>query len=161
VSLDGSLYLRNRLPGLPLRQISNLVRSGSAFHQSLHHQLPREPEHVCEDIADLDVGVFQDRLHPIAFLGPGSYQLLSSPRRFPQLANLEGRDVTWPDPSVPQQVRQPATVIRVRFVAPQVAHLLGIGEHHLQSFHFFQDMEDRFPIDAGALHGNMSTTAGL
>src|SRR5882724_11726944 len=56
---------------------------------------------------------------------------------------------------------QPAAVVRVRLVPPEILYLLGICQYDLHSLHSFQNIENRLPVSASTLHHHMGTSAAL
>ena len=61
---------------------------------------------------------------------------------------------------MPQQVRQPTRIVRVRLVPCDCLHLLRIGQHNLQPILriILQNIQRGFPIRARALHHDVGTT---
>jgi hypothetical protein len=57
------------------------------------------------------------------------------------------------DEPVRQQIGYPHRVVHVGLATWDVPDVLRVRQHELETL--FQDMPDRFPVDAGGLHGNV------
>ena len=53
-----------------------------------------------------------------------------------------------------KQMRKPAAVVRVRFVATPILDILGIGEYDFHAV--LQNIENGFPVRTSALHHDMA-----
>ena len=70
-----------------------------------------------------------------------------------QVANGLGRNEAGGQQAVPQQVRQPFTVLDIGLVTRNGLHMLRIDQNDLKTA--FQDVKDRTPIDAGTFHADV------
>lgn len=71
-----------------MRKLRDFLRLRDTFQKSVDHQAPGESEHVTENIAELDVGIFEDLLNTIALAGLFSNQLSAPPSQIPQATGL-------------------------------------------------------------------------
>ena len=92
----------------PMGQAGDLGEiQGPAGEKGLEQALARRPEHIGEDRAQLDVGVFEDLLDAVAFGAAVAQERLAVPGQVPQVATGAGRDEAGPDQAVaqPEQAR--------------------------------------------------------
>ena len=81
----------------------------------LDHQPPGNSEHVTENVAELDIGIFEDLLNTIALACPFPHQLSASASQIPEFPDSAFGNKTRSDHAVAKQVRQPAAVVgRIR-----------------------------------------------
>ena len=139
-----------------LRDIESarLPLGAQAIHQRFQHQLSGQTEHVTQYIADLHVGVFQHFLNTVALLGRNADHLLAPSRVVPQFSDRARRDEARTDHAMPQQMRQPACVMRIRLMPRNRLNLLWIRQNDFQRVLrvVFQHVEYWLPINARALH---------
>jgi len=115
------------LLGTPLGKLRDLRRLRLALEQRIQHQLPRDSEYIGKHIAQLHVGVFQDLLYTVLLAGPRSQQFLPPPRQIPQLPNRPRGNKTGMNHGVPQQVRQPPSVLVIGLVSLAYFYFLRVG----------------------------------
>src|SRR5437867_4199131 len=80
---------RRKLPRAKSATCSGL----SLFSSSASSVACRHSENIAEHVADFDIGVFQNFLHAVAFLGP-VLQKRSPPCEIPQFADVSRRNKT-------------------------------------------------------------------
>ena len=101
----------------------------------------------------LDVGTFQGLLQPIGRRGPLPDQARPVTGQFPHLPLRPVGNEAAAEQPVPQQLGQPLAVADVRLAPGHGLDVAGIDQE--QGELLLQQVPDRLPIDAGALHGDV------
>ena len=98
---------------------------------------------------------FWMRLHSWAALAD---HLRAVARQVTQLPDLLGRHEAGPQQPDAQQGGQPLGILDVGLAARHVLDVLGVDQHDFQAGGL-QDVEDRLPVDAGTLQGDVAAAA--
>src|SRR5437867_4427096 len=117
----------------PVPQSGDFLGTLFVLQQRFQHRLTGSPEHVRQDIAELDVRILQDLLHPVLFRGSVTHQRPSPTRQVPQFTNVAWRNETALHQAMPQQARQPPAVVRIGLLASERLHLFRVGQNDLQA----------------------------
>ena len=136
--------LRNLLSGLALCELGDLLRWQDAFQESVNHKPSGKTEYIAQNVAKLDIGIFKDLLNAIALASRFLYQPAASAGQVSQFPDRAFGDKARPDHRVAEQVRQPATIIRIGLMTAPVLHVESVRQHDLNAV--FKDVENWFPV---------------
>ena len=153
------LQLGDLAPQAPLGQLGQPLRVILAVDDRPDHGPARDPQHVAGDVAQLDVGVLQHLLDPVGHRGAVADQLGPLSRQVAELADLRRRDEAGREQAVLEQLRDPLGVLDVGLAAGDLLELVGVDQHDLEAA--LQEVEDRLPVDAGGLHGDVADAFGV
>jgi len=98
-------------------------------------------------------------MHPVGFAGAFLNDGLAIAREIPQLPDRCGRHETLPDEPVLEQLGDPHAVLHVGLPTRHLPDLRGVGQDTGGSL--LEDVEDRLPVDPGALHGDPRDLEGF
>ena len=108
---------------------------------------------VRHDVVQLKVHLHERLLHVLDVRGRIVQQPLALAQVVPQRRNPELWAEAGPQQPILMQPLQPLGVGHVGLAAGHVFGVAGVDQHHSEPA-LFQDLENRDPIDAGALHGD-------
>jgi hypothetical protein len=145
------------LPQAPLRQLGERFRVGGAGRQRLQDRPPRGPQHVAGHVPELEVGALQRLLHAVDLGCPLADERRAVARQLAQLPLRPLGHEAAPQQAVPQEVSQPPAVPHVGLAARHRLDVLGVGQQQGEAV--LQQIPQRLPVDAGALHGHMGHAA--
>jgi hypothetical protein len=98
-------------------------------------------------------------MHAIGFSGLFLHERLAIPREIPQLPNRCRRHEATPHEPMLQQLGDPGAVLHVCLPAGDLGDLGGVDQETCERL--LEEVEDRLPVDAGALHGHVRHAVGL
>ena len=119
-------------------------------NEGLQHGAPRHAQDVRGHAGQLDVGTFQDFLHPVDQGRPFPHEISAVARQLAQFALADRRNETGPQQPMPQQFGQPFRIVEVGLAARDRFDVVRIDQPHLKGV--LQNVEDRLPVFAGALY---------
>src|SRR5881296_269774 len=103
--------------------------------------------------------MLQDLVHTIAFASTHLDHLPSPTRQIAEFPQPSRRHETGPNHGMPQQMRQPPTVLLVRLMSFSILYLLRVGQVHPDTV--FQHIEYGLPIRTRALHDDVGDALSL
>ena len=92
-------------------------------------------------------------MQPVHLLRPVLDLLFAVPRQVPQVPDRRGGDQAGAQQAAFEQLRQPLAVLHIRLAPGDLFEVLHIDQQHREAV--FQQIVERLPIDARALHGDM------
>ena len=138
------------------RQVRQRRRIGLAGDQRLQDGPGGDAPHVGHHGGQLHVGVLEHHLQPVGDASALLDQMGAIAGQVAELALLGRRDEAAPQQPVPEQVRDPLGVPHVRLPARDGLDVVGVG--HQDGQVAFQQVVDRAPVRARALHGDMGAS---
>ena len=134
---------------------------GVAFtgDQRGEHRPPGHAEHVRGDRVQLDPGVLQRLLDPLALAGVGLDEPFAVAGQVPQLADRRRGHEAAPQQAVFEQLGQPLGVQDVALAAGQDLHVVGVDQLQLER-PLLEHVPDRFPVRAGGFHRDLGDALG-
>ena len=137
----------------PAPQFRHRFGARLPLHQGGEHRLRRDSLQVGRHCRQLDVRALQHLLDPVHHPGALRHQVRPLPRQVAQVPLFPaGHEAGFQQP-VPQQIGQPLGVLDVGLAARHLLHVAGIDQQQLDVP--FQQIVDRLPVLAGALHGHV------
>jgi hypothetical protein len=118
---------------------------------------PRHPHDIRRDGRALAVGIFQECLHAIHQGRPLPDTGAALSREVAPLALGHRRHNAGAQQPMLQELGQPGGIVHVRFTSRDRFDVLRMDGQDLKPR--FEPVEDRFPLVAGTLHGDMRAAA--
>ena len=112
----------------PLGQLGEHVGVAFTGDQRRQHRPARHPQHVRGDRVQLDPGVLEGLLDPLALGGVGLDQPFAVAGQVPQLADRRGRHEAAAQQAVLEQLGQPLGVSHVGLAARQDLDVAGVDQ---------------------------------
>jgi hypothetical protein len=97
-------------------------------------------------------------VQPIGLAGVLADQRGAITREVSEFSNRRWRHKAAPHEPVLHQLRDPDAVLDVRLPPRHLRDLGGVGQHTRERV--LEHVEDRFPVDPGALHGDVRDAIG-
>src|SRR4030042_4668046 len=91
----------------PLRKFSHLFRGGCTINDGFQNSSSRYTHHIRCYTGQLDIGTFQDFLHPIAQRSSFLHECAPKASQLPQLPLTHGWNETGGKQAMPKQIRNP------------------------------------------------------
>jgi hypothetical protein len=143
----------------PFGQFRHRLRVGVTRNQLLDHGPPTHAQHIGRHRGQLDVGGFKHLLHAIDQHRSGTNKVAAVASQITQLTLRNRRNKARTQQTVLQQLGDP---LRILDVGLATGHVLDMGGIHQQHFKVaFQNVEDRFPVFARALHRHVRAASSL
>ena len=144
------LQLRELLPQPPPGELGQRGGVGLPGDQRGQHVPPRLAQDVGGHRGELDVGAFQGLLQPVDLRRPLADQARPVAGQLAQLPLRPVGDEAAREQPVPEQVGHPLAVADVGLAPGHRLDVPGVDQQQLELV--LQQVPDRLPVDAGALH---------
>jgi hypothetical protein len=148
------------LAKLALGQLGQDLGVAFAGDQGRQHRPARDAQDVSGDRVQLDAGVLQGLLDPLALGAVGLDEPLAVAGQIPQLADRRRRHEAAPQQPTLQQLTQPGGITDIGLAAGQDLDVAGVDQQQLEPA-LFQHIPDRLPVLAGGLHHHLGDALGL
>ena len=123
------------------------------FNQLGQDGATRDAHHIGRDTGQFDVGALQGFVNAVDQRGALPHKGGAIPGQFAQFPLADGRHETGAQQAVLQQLGQPLGILDIGLAPWHGFDVLGVHQQHFKVG--FQDIEDRLPVFAGALHGDV------
>jgi len=130
-----------------------------AGDQGRQHRPAGDAQDVTGDRVQLDAGVLQGLLDPLALGAVGLDEPLAVAGEIPQLADRLGRHEAAPQQAMLQQLAQPGRIADIGLAAGQNLDVVGVDQQQRKPA-LLQHIPDGLPVLAGGLHHHLGHTLG-
>ena len=137
----------------PARQRGHRRRVGLALDEGSEQRPGRDARDIGGDTGEFDVGSLQHLLQPVDHVGSLDHEVGALASEIPQVSLRTRGDEGGFDEPMAQQIGQPGGVLGIGLVAGDVLVVTGVDDPHLKGA--FEEIVDRLPVLAGALHGDV------
>ena len=134
----------------PWANSASAAASSCPATSSPEHRPRRDPGDVADHAGQLDVGPFQRLLEAVDLGGALPHQTAPVAGQLPQLACGPIGHETAAQQSMAQQIRQPFGIAHIALASGHHLDVGGIDQQQREPV--LQQIPDRLPVDAGALH---------
>src|SRR5437867_772747 len=124
--------IRDLVAETPLREFGHLLGGGFTLENRPQHTHPGNAENIAGDAGELDVRGLQELEEAVALGRPALDDLASIPQEVAKLTDWLRRDEALGDQAVPEQIRDPLTILDVGFAPGHVLDVVCFAYDELE-----------------------------